>query len=35
MNLISIIAATVSDPFSTIIDLVSIRDELDAIQSTA
>jgi hypothetical protein len=35
MKLISIIGATASNPFSTAIDLVSMRVELDAIQSTA
>ena len=34
MKLISIIAATARDPFSTIVYLASIKDEFDAIQST-
>jgi hypothetical protein len=34
MKLISIIAATARDPFSTTVYMASIKDELDAIQST-
>jgi hypothetical protein len=34
MKLISIIAATARDPFSSTLYLASIKDELDAIQST-